>query len=119
MAPKKGNGKKKMAISQGSTTRGKKRRISTTQAEDQSPPRTPPTQAADDQSPPQTTPTDQTPPATPPSPAESQTEFVRLIRRPRTNSMGRFGEKLPRKPTRINIHGGRDFNYLIISFLAS
>ena len=110
MAPKKDKGKKKTAISQGSTTRGKKRRNSTTQAEDQSPPRNPPTQAADDQSPPQTTPTDQadqTPPATPPSPAESQTEFVLLIRRPRTNSMGRFGEELPRKPTRIDIHGGR------------
>ena len=105
MAPKKDKGKKNTAVSQGSTTRGKKRHNSTTQA--------------DDQSPPQTTPTDQTPPATPPSPAESQTEFVRLIRRPRTNSMGRFGEKLPRKPTRINIHGGRYFNYKIISFLAS
>ena len=99
MAPKKDKGKKKIAISQGSTTRGKKGRNSTTQAEDQSPPRTPPTQAADDQSPPS--------PATPPSPAGSQTEFVRLIRRPRTNSMGKFGEELPRKPTRIDIHGGR------------
>ena len=70
MVPKKDKGKKKMAISQGSTTRGKKRRNSTTQA-------------------------------------ESQTPFVRLIRRPRTASMGRFGEELPRKPTRIDIHGGR------------
>ena len=45
MAPKKDKGKKKMAISQDSTTRGKKHRNSTTQADDQSPPRTPPTQA--------------------------------------------------------------------------
>ena len=103
MAPKKDKGKRKMAVSQCSTTRGKKRRNSTTQAEDQSPTRTPPTEA-DDQNPPRTPPTDQgdqTPPATPPSP------FVRLIRRPRTASMGKFGEQLPSKPTRIDIHGGR------------
>ena len=46
-----------MAISQGSTTHGKKRRNFTTQADDQSPPRTPPTQA-DDQNPPRTPPTE-------------------------------------------------------------
>ena len=38
MAPKKDKGKKNTAVSQGSTTRGKKRHNSTTQADDQSPP---------------------------------------------------------------------------------
>ncbi|KAK1388633.1 hypothetical protein POM88_016811 [Heracleum sosnowskyi] len=31
-------------------------------------------------------------------------------RKPRSNSMGKFGEKRPRKPIRVDIHGGRIFD---------
>ncbi|KAK1375614.1 hypothetical protein POM88_031807 [Heracleum sosnowskyi] len=60
------------------------------------------------------------PPSTPPSPSSPRDpnrhtmtvaeERAWMGRKPRSNSMGKFGEKRPTKPTRVDIHGGRIFD---------
>ncbi|KAK1352588.1 hypothetical protein POM88_053019 [Heracleum sosnowskyi] len=60
------------------------------------------------------------PPSTPPSPSSPRDpnrhamttveERAWMGHKPRSNSMGKFGEKRPTKPTRVDIHGGRIFD---------
>ncbi|KAK1372412.1 hypothetical protein POM88_028605 [Heracleum sosnowskyi] len=91
MAPRKEKGKSKATASKGSTNRRASRAGS---------PASPPSS-----------------PSPPPSPCNPNTHRMTAAeerawrgRKPRTNSMGKFGEKRPRKPARIDIHGARIFD---------